>query len=954
MAAEALRDTQEANVRPAPGTDPGDRGPGDRRQGNLPAAVTTLLEREALLQDLARALGRSRLVTLAGPPGIGKSRLGVEVAHRAAAEHPGGAWLVELAPVQDGGLVPAALAASLSVSEEPGRSLIDSLVARLRGRHMLIVLDNCEHVVGACAGLADALLRGCPDLRIVATSREPFAIEAEVVWQVPPLSVPEGGRHTSPDLLMDYEAVQLFVERARAVEPGFTLNAYVAPAVAEICCQLDGIPLAIEFAAARVELLTPAEIARRLDHRFELLTTKSPDGLPHHRTLLAALEWSHDLLSAPEQALLARLSVFSGGFDLEAAEGIVPEGDRATVEVAALLAGLVSKSLVAMSSPNRYALLDTIRAFGAARLEQRGEGSQFREAHARFYLSLAEGAQLERPGPAQEQWLDRLQADRANLRASLEWSLGHGRSAWALRLTGALIFFWRARCQFNEGRELLEAALAISDGSAPVPEAKALWGLGFLALMAGDRERAMPALERSLACFCELGDLQGQARALLMLGSCEQDARGADVLALVSESGALAREVGDSWCLALALVVTGYEHVLLRAFATARPHFSEAIDLAREAADRQALCIGLGALGMVTYHQGDLRSAEHALQEAIEVAAELGDSYAEAQALLYLGGVAAQRSELAWARECFDGAISRLRLTRPGDLALSLVGRARVARAEGDRALARSLLEEAYALARRRRHDPSATLLGLGELAAEEQDPRSARRFFEEALDRSRSTGTAQHAALALYMLGELARADGDVKRASLLHGEALELRRQTGHPGEMLQSLDALATISAANGRREHAARLYGATSALREAHGFPRSPDDLARHAAGQELSSEEIRAASDAGAALSLEQAAAEAAKGRPVGERPTDGWASLTESEHHVAALVAEGLSNREIGERLFTSHATVKKHLLRIFVKLGVTRRTELAREVWRRRGSPETPKPGSEPSSPVG
>jgi len=910
--------------------------------GNLPSGVSSFLGRREELGQVRKLLEGSRLVTLTGAPGIGKSRLGLELAGQLAAEDLDGAWLVELAPVRDAKLVPKALAAALSVQEVPGEGLTDTVVARIGGRRVLVVLDNCEHLVSACAEVADGLLRGCPELRILATSREPLSISGERLWQVPPLSVPEAGVSPVPERLMGFDAVGLFVERASAVHPAFVLNADAAPYVAEICRRLDGIPLAIELAAARVANLTPAEIARRLDDRFSLLVRGSRNHVSRHHTLQAAVDWSHELLSASERALLRRLFVFVGGFCLEAAEAVCAGGEvENSEEVLDLLSRLVSKSLVVADTANsrgRYRLLETIRAYSADRLEEAHETRGTGEAHARFYLVLAERAEPELTGPNQDHWFERLEGERDNLRSAIEWSLAHGKTEWALRLTGALAVFWRVRCHFSEGRDLAEAAVVASNGKWPASKAKALWAMGFMANATEDAETAVPALKESLALFGELGDLQGRARALLMLGDSKVHFGEPGWRELLDESAALAREAGDSWCLALALYVAGIARNDLRA---ARPLLEESLKVARDAEEKQGLRAALMGLGKVSVRQGDYRAAERLLKEAVDVNRELGDDYFRAAAMKYLAELEFGRGNYRAARKLLDEVFAIGEVDPVAALFDPLVLLGTVAHAEGDRVRARERFDDAKA------HALGGTLLssllqGMGQLAVENDDQDEARRLFEKALELARGAQNHWSAAAALHGLGDLARDVGDAKRAAALHHEALNLRRQIGAAPDILASLEAIGGLAAVGGRHDQAARLLGAAGAHRERGGYARAPWEAARYEADldlirQSLATEELDAALTQGAGLAIEEAAAHGSKGRGRRGRPASGWSSLTEAEQQVATLVSEGLTNPEIAERLLVSVATVKAHVSRIFPKLDVTGRRELAREIQRRQ-----------------
>jgi len=838
--------------------------------------------------------------------------------------------VVELAPVSRAAHVARAVASALSVDEQPGQKLIDTIVARIGKHRRLVVIDNCEHLLGACGKLAEALLASCPQVRILATSREALGVDAERVWEVPALAVPDPGEET-PDALAGCSAVELFVERACSVQPGFASNAYVGPAVAEVCRRLDGIPLAIELAAARVESLTPQEIARRLNDRFGLLTTGPDAAVARHQTLQAAMDWSHDLLTEPEQMLLRRLSVFLGGFDVEAAEAVCGD-ELGAGQLAGVLGALVSKSLVAGGGEGgRFGLLETIRAYAGDRLEEAGEGAALRGAHAHFYLALAERAEPELTGPKQQDWFERLEAERGNVRCAVEWSVGHGRGEWALRTAGALVLFWRVRCRYSEGRDLLGAALSASDGAEAVQRATALWGMGFLELMAGNSGCAVESLEESLRLYREVDHKQGCARALLILGNCQQFTDPGRSLTSLEESARLARAAGDLWCLSHALGVEGFERA-------ARDELS----VARRARDQQGLRMGLLGLGSVALRQGDYGLAESALDDALAIAGELGDGYARATALQYLGELALSRGQYARARMLLTEALALpLELQSVFAVVPALIILAAVARAEGDPVVARGLFEEVLVVAGGHRH-PHA-LQGMAELAADEGDARAARRLLEEALDVCRRSHRRSVAAEVLQSMGELARAEGDAKRAFVLHTEALELFHQIGSTPDVVASLESLGALVAAAGRHEQAVRLFGATEAVRLANGYARAPwratrfdDDttLARDALGPEG----FHTAMVKGAAMPLQEAVGMFRGGRG---RPASGWSSLTLAERRVADLVAEGLTNPEIAKRLFISLSTVKAHLSHTFAKLGVTGRRELAREVQVRSRLPD-------------
>jgi predicted ATPase/DNA-binding CsgD family transcriptional regulator/uncharacterized protein HemY len=904
-----------------------------------PVVADSLLGRAQELAGVAGALATSPLVTLTGAPGIGKTRLALASA-RAQGERVA---VVELAPVDDPALLPAALASAVSLQEVPGLSLIETVVSALRRRRLLLVLDSCEHLLPSCARTVETLLAECAQVRVLATSREPLGLKGERVWQVPPLPVPERVDGIDAEELTAYPAVALFVARALEVQVKFTLSAFVAADVAEICRRLDGIPLAIELAAARVETLTPSEIVGRLQDRLGLLSTGGSGPLPRHRTLEAALDWSHALLSASERVLLRRLSVFAGRFGREAAEAVCTGVEVDPPGVSPLLTHLVSKSLLVAEDGSdgqaRYRLLETIRAYAGEKLERAGEVAELRTAHARFYLSLAEQAEPELTGPCQERWLEQLEAERSNLRAAFEWSLSRGQTDLALRLAGALVLFWRVRCHFSEGRDLLEAVLSGGEAGPPALTAKVLWGAGFLTFMAGDAIGAIPTLEQSLASFRALGDRQGQARALLILANARQIDDDPSVLEMLEQSAELAREEGDSWCLAHALGVAGFEYARNDEPHHARRVLEECLAVARESGDKQSLRIGLLGLGEVAVGQGAYREAQSLLEEAVAVTGELGEDFGQATALRYLGALALARGDYGRALDLVDQSLDclpELALAHHRLEALLLL--ARVAHAQGDRRQARRLLEEASAQAT----GPS-LLRALGELAVDEGDSGEGRRLLEQARTLAEAGGTKRELAKVLHSLGQLSRDEGDPEGAAGLHDEALELHHQLGTLSAIAESLEAAGGLAAAAGQHRHAARLFGAASALRQRGGYARAPWASARYDADRalcrSLPAAELRSAFAHGEALTVEQAVAEATKGlRRV--RGTRGWASLTGRELQVAELVGDGLANLEIAERLVIAPETVKTHMSNVFSKLGMTGRSELAREVRSRNGGP--------------
>jgi predicted ATPase len=518
---------------------------------NLPAPRSSFVGRERETEEVERELVMTRLLTLTGVGGSGKTRLALEVARVLLEAYPDGVWLVPLAPLSEEGLVPKAVAEALGVPERPAEPLSDTLADVLRDRRLLLILDNCEHLLEATARLVDKVLDSCPRLRILATSREGLGVEGEMRRPVPPLSVPEPQGAPSSEELEAYESVRLFVERARGRDPSFSLSPHNSLAVAEICRRLEGIPLAIELAAARVDTLSLEQISERLGSSLELLTHGGRTAEPRHRTLKGTLDWSYELLSEDEKKLFGRLSVFAGGWTLEASEAVGSGEGIKEGEVLDLLSGLVEKSLVLAESPEqggvRYRMLEPIRQYAREKLDEGGEGEEVRHRHATFFLALAEDAGPSLQGPEDIEWLERLEAEHDNMRATLSWALERGKAELALRLGGALGMFWHAHGDLGEGRKWLEAALAKDDWASMAARIKALEALFWLAFDQWDHDRAAAVAQEGmeLGAEAEIGSRLAASLRIMLAGPAWVGGDYERGKELLEESLAISREADD-------------------------------------------------------------------------------------------------------------------------------------------------------------------------------------------------------------------------------------------------------------------------------------------------------------------------------------------------------------------------------------------------------------------------
>lgn len=676
-----------------------------RAPHNLPRSRTRFVGRDRDVAAVRERLAEAPIVTLTGIGGTGKTRLALEVAAGALGDFTDGVWLVELAPLHDPGLVPRAVADALGTKEEAGRPLVDTLVDGLRPRALLLVLDNCEHLLDACAELADVLLEACPRLRILATSREPLRVGGESVWPVQPLEIPRlpatGAWQGSIDDLAGLESVRLFVERARSVQPAFELSDENAEAVARICARLDGIPLAIELAAARVKGLPPGQLADRLDDRFRYLTGGHRTSLPRQRTLRAAIDWSYDLLDAPERALLARLSVFRGSFDLVAVETVCGGAPLEEARILDLVADLVLKSLVEIDEeavPVRYRMLETVREYAAEKLVDRGEAPDHRSRHTAHYRALAEDAAGRLTGSEQTTWLERLELDHDNLRAALAWSLGAGDAEGAVALGASLGRFWSMRGHYADGRAALDDALGVDGPVPPGLRAEALVWAGNLARNQGDLVPAFERLESGLALYRELDDGRGVVRALNGLAIAENVRGDMDAARRQwEESLSIARSIGDRRNEAAVLGNLGLLARQEKDLDRTRAMLQEALTVFREVGDLIGVGATLNNLGVDAFDRGDLDRARELYEESLALDRELGNRRGIAQSMGNLGLIAAARGDLEEARQRLEEAL-------------------RICRETGDRqSVAQHLISLAFVLHGEGRSETAARVLGAAD-----------------------------------------------------------------------------------------------------------------------------------------------------------------------------------------------------------------------------------------------
>ena len=809
---------------------------------NLPVQTTPFIGREKNIQQVTDLLRQYRLVTLTGPGGVGKSRLSLQAAQDLLAAFPDGVWLVELASLNDPGLVVQTVIQALGLHIEGDRTHLEGLEQALRPRRVLLVLDNCEHLVEACASLADRLLRSCQDLRLLATSREVLGVRGEAPYGVPSLNTPDPDHLPDLELFKTYEAVGFFEERGMVAAPSFRIERRNMPAVARICHHLDGIPLALELAAARLGVLTTEQLASRLEDVFSLLTQGSRTALPRQQTLKATIDWSYQLLEEKERKLMRRLAVFAGGFSLEGVERVCSGEGISEVEVFDILASLVSKSIVLTKRERgqavRYRLLEMMRQYAREKLAEAGETQTVRDRHLRYYLELAETSAPKLRSNEQQRTQNCLQREMDNLRLALEWAHEQSQIMRMLQMVSALLRFWMIGRHFSEGCRWTKEALILSEDAADFEcspwRARVMLSLGtILATAKQDWDEARSILNEAETIFRENGDQSGIAHSLygrgLILYNHKKSWR--EIELLFSESLKLARIVGDRWLIRKCLFLLGDIAGLLGDHQNWVELSEEAIEVLIESGDPLEIDDPIHSLTIISYQRGETARARRMLEFVLNEYHKPDEEHAVFIPHYVFGLIAAFMGDYEMART-----LARNHLLvaqgwkRTLDLAYALLLSGIVNYMENSLEVACLHLEESGQIFKGSdvQHMVGWVYEILGQVYIRQGEVEDGVKILEESLameDESFHDGFANKA----LALGNALRVKGDLERAVDYYRKSLIAHHGIGFLAQIPPKLDAFAKIAVLQSQDRRAARLFGAAQVGRECFAIPVPPVEI-----------------------------------------------------------------------------------------------------------------------------
>ncbi len=731
----------------------------DARPNNLPIQLTSFIGREKEMKFVKDELKNNRLLTLTGTGGAGKTRFALQTAADVIDEFENGVWFVDLSALKDIALLSTTMMNAIGIKEESKKTSDETLVDYLKDKETLIILDNCEQLINACALLTEKLLSSCPKLKIISTSRESMNCSGEFTYRIPPLTHPDSNQNNTPEELTQYESVRLFIERALSVNPNFRVTNENAPALAEVCLKLDGIPLALELAAARTKVLSIEKIHERLDDRFNLLTGGKRTALPRQQTLRALIDWSYDLLSENEKILWSRLSVFNGGWTLEAAEEVCSDDTIDKNEILDLLSQLTEKSVIIYDhSKNRYRILESLKQYG---IEKLSGGKEIFLQHLNYFLKLSEKAKPELIGENTKFWMHIIEADHNNFLSAIEWSVNNENKETGAVISNALGSFWSRMGQYSTGIRLIEIILESSGSLSKLLKGDILNWIGNFRISLGDNEQAKKYLEESLDLNKEIGDKRGIAESMLRLGN-------------------VTNSLGE--------------------FELAKNYYEDSQDNYKEIGSKSGIAATTLSLGNIALNQGDYGLAKKYNEESLSIFKEIGHKYGIAISINNLGDVSLFQGDYELAKKYLKESLQLLKeIGNKKGMAFSINTLGNIVLNQGDYELAKKYYEESLVIFKEigHKHGIALSILSLGMVVFNQGYSEQAKKYYEESLDIRKEIGDKNGIAESIKNVGNVAYAQGDYQQANKYYKESLDIYKEIGSKNGIANSINSLGNIA-------------------------------------------------------------------------------------------------------------------------------------------------------------
>ena len=836
----------------------------DARPNNLPIQLTSFIGREKEMKFIKEELKLHRLLSLTGAGGAGKTRFALQTAAEVIDEFENGVWFVDLSALKDIALLSSTMITALGIKEESMKTSDETLIDFLRDKEILIILDNCEQLINACALLTERLLSSCPKLKMISTSREAMNCGGEFTYRIPPLTQPDPNQNNTPEELTQYESVRLFIERALSVNPNFRVTNENAPALAEVCSRLDGIPLAIELAAARIKMLSIEKIYERLDDRFNLLTGGKRTALPRQQTLRALIDWSYDLLSENEKILWSRLSVFNGGWTLDAAEEVCSDETIDKNEILDLLSQLTEKSVIIYdNSKDRYRILESIKQYG---IEKLSDGKEIFLQHLNYFLKLSEKAKPELIGENTKFWMQIIEADHNNFLSAIEWSVNNENKDKGAVISNLIGSFWSRTGQYSTGIRLVEIILESSGSLSKLLKGDMLNWIGNFRISLGDNEQAIKYLEKSLVLSKEIGDKRGIAESMLRLGNVTNSLGDFELAKNYYEDSLDNYKKIDSKS-GIAAISLSLGNVALNQgdYGMAKKYNEESLFIFKEIGHKYGIALSIHNLGNVSLFLGDYELAKKYLEEGLDLLKEIGNKKGMAFSINFLGNIALNQGDFEQAKKNFEESLFIFKeIGNKDGIALSILSLGMILFNQGYSEKAKKYYEESLDIRKEigEKNGIAESVKNVGHIAYVHGDYQQAKKYYKESLDIYKEIGSKSGIANSINSLGNIEFGQGDFEQANKYYEESLSIFKEIADKNGITNSINNLGKAAYGLGDFEKAIKLISAAENVFESMGvvfdkYEQKIKDEIIEKLHENLSEEEFEKYREEGKKMTLEE-------------------------------------------------------------------------------------------------